>query len=38
MTYPHPYLLFYSIDDDTVVVRNIRHAARNRPSDAGNRN
>ena len=30
--YPYPYLIFYAIHDDTVVIRNIRHAARRRPA------
>ena len=25
---PHPYLIFYSIEDDELVIRNIRHPAR----------
>ena len=29
--YPHPYLIFYSVDNETLIVRNIRHAARRRP-------
>jgi toxin ParE1/3/4 len=28
---PHPYLIFYAIDGDVLVVRNIRHPARRRP-------
>jgi toxin ParE1/3/4 len=27
---PYRYLIFYSVDRDTVIVRNIRHAARDR--------
>jgi len=29
---PHPYLIFYGISGETLVIRNIRHAARRRPS------
>jgi addiction module RelE/StbE family toxin len=29
--YPFPYLIFYTVEVDTVVIRNIRHAARRRP-------
>jgi toxin ParE1/3/4 len=29
---PYRYLIFYRIDDDAVVIRNIRHPARRRPS------
>lgn len=32
---PFHYLIFYSFDDDTVVIRNIRHPARRRPPNAG---
>jgi plasmid stabilization system protein ParE len=28
---PHPYLIFYSIEDDELVIRNVRHPARRRP-------
>lgn len=28
-----PYLVFYTIADDTLVVRNVRHAARRRPPE-----
>jgi toxin ParE1/3/4 len=28
---PYRYLIFYSLLDDTLVVRNVRHAARERP-------
>lgn len=28
---PHPYLIFYSIESETLVIRNVRHAARRRP-------
>lgn len=27
---PFPYLIFYSIDGDILIVRNVRHAARRR--------
>jgi plasmid stabilization system protein ParE len=27
---PYRYLIFYSVDDDTLVIRNIRHSARQR--------
>ena len=27
---PHPYLIFYSIEDDELVIRNIRHPAQHR--------
>jgi plasmid stabilization system protein ParE len=30
---PYQYLIFYRIDRDTVVVRNVRHPARKRPSE-----
>jgi len=29
---PYHYLIFYQIVDDTVIVRNVRHPARRRPS------
>lgn len=29
---PHPYLIFYSIQPDALVIRNIRHPARRWPS------
>ena len=32
---PYRYLIFYSIDRDAVVIRNIRHPARRRPPNAG---
>lgn len=32
VAYPHPYLIFYGVVDDMLIVRNIRHAARRRPS------
>jgi plasmid stabilization system protein ParE len=28
---PYSYLIFYSSDDDTLAVRNVRHPARQRP-------
>jgi len=28
---PYRYLIFYSVHDDTLVIRNVRHAARRRP-------
>jgi len=28
---PYRYLIFYRIDGETVVVRNVRHASRRRP-------
>ena len=31
LTLPHPYLIFYSIEGDLLVIRNVRHAARQRP-------
>ncbi len=27
----YPYLIFYTVEDDEVVIRNVRHAARRRP-------
>ena len=30
--YPHPYLIFYGVSGETLVIRNIRHAARRRPA------
>jgi toxin ParE1/3/4 len=30
---PYRYLIFYRIDHNTVVVRNVRHPARKRPSE-----
>ena len=29
---PYRYLVFYGIHDETLIVRNVRHAARERPS------
>jgi len=29
---PYRYLIFYSIDDDTVIIRNVLHSARDRLS------
>ena len=29
---PHSYLIFYSVDDDELVIRNVRHPARRRLS------
>ena len=31
LTLPHPYLIFYSIENEALIVRNVRHAARRRP-------
>ena len=31
LTLPHPYLIFYSVEGETLVIRNVRHAARRRP-------
>src|SRR4051794_27393102 len=28
---PFPYLVFYSIEQDEIIIRNIRHGARQRP-------
>jgi len=28
---PYRYLIFYSVHDDALVIRNVRHAARQRP-------
>ena len=28
---PFPYLVFYSVEQDEIIVRNIRHGARQRP-------
>ena len=28
---PYRYLIFYSVHDDSPVIRNVRHAARQRP-------
>jgi toxin ParE1/3/4 len=28
---PYRYLVFYSIDEDSLTIRNVRHAARQRP-------
>jgi toxin ParE1/3/4 len=28
---PYRYLVFYEIDDDTIIVRNVHHSARQRP-------
>ena len=28
---PYRYLVFYEADDDTIIIRNIRHSARQRP-------
>lgn len=28
---PHPYLIFYSVEGGSLVIRNVRHAARRRP-------
>lgn len=30
---PYRYLIFYRIDRGTVVIRNVRHAARTRPTE-----
>jgi len=30
---PHPYLVFYAIERDVLIVRNVRHPARRRPPD-----
>jgi toxin ParE1/3/4 len=27
---PYRYLIFYALEDDAVIIRNVRHAARNR--------
>lgn len=27
---PHPYLIFYSVEGGSLVIRNVRHAARKR--------
>lgn len=31
----YPFLIFYTADEDEVIVRNVRHAARRRPGEAG---
>lgn len=28
---PYRYLIFYEIDDDVIIIRNVRHSARQRP-------
>jgi toxin ParE1/3/4 len=27
----YPFLIFYAVETDTVIIRNVRHAARRRP-------
>lgn len=29
---PFPYLIFYSIEADELIIRNVRHASRRRPT------
>jgi toxin ParE1/3/4 len=30
---PYPYLIFYSVESESLVIRNVRHAARRRSKD-----
>jgi plasmid stabilization system protein ParE len=32
---PYHYLIFYSIDRDTIIIRRVRHPARRRPPSDG---
>jgi plasmid stabilization system protein ParE len=32
---PYAYLIFYTVENDTLVIRNIRHPAKQRPAKAG---
>lgn len=32
LAWPYRYLIFYQIDGDSIIIRNIRHPAQRRPS------
>jgi toxin ParE1/3/4 len=32
--HPFPYLVFYTVEADEIIIRNIRHAARRRPDES----